>query len=236
MDGTRPTSRRALLAAGGTALATLAGCSGGTESGSTEANDGDSGATSTTADGGAGRETATPRTDLLSAPVAGDPEADVTVAVYEDFACPHCATFNEEVYPTLRSEYVDSEQIRYEHHDFPIPVDQAVSWQAPNAARAVQATVGDGAFFAYADRLFANQGSLEPNAYAALAEEVDAEPSAVKTAAVGREYDATIEADRERGYDAGVRGTPTAFVNGEEVEATTEALTEAIDAAVSDST
>ena len=70
----------------------------------------------------------------------------------------------------------------------------------------------------------------------ALAEEVDAEPSAVKTAAVGREYDATIEADRERGYDAGVRGTPTAFVNGEEVEATTEALTEAIDAAVSDST
>ena len=227
MDRTVRTHRRAFLATGGMALATLAGCSGGTESETEEAN------------GGGGDEptdTGTAAADLLSAPVAGDPDAAVTVAVYEDFACPHCATFNEEVYPQIRSEYVESEQIRYEHHDFPIPVEETVSWQAPNAARAVQTTVGDDAFFDYADRLFANQGSLEPNAYAALAEEVDADPSTVKTAAVDREYDATVEADRERGIDAGVRGTPTAFVNGEEVEATADALTDAIDAAVSDST
>ena len=233
MDDTSDTSRRALLAASGLTLATLAGCSGGTGGESTDTS-GDGG--TTTAEGGAGRETATPRTDRLSAPVAGDPDADVTVAVYEDFACPHCGTFNEEVYPTIRSEYVDSDRIRYEHHDFPIPVDETVSWQAPNAARAVQATVGDEAFYEYADLLFANQGSLEPNAYAALAEEVGADSSTVKTAAVDRVYDVTIEADRERGIEAGVRGTPTAFVNGEEVATTTEALTEAIDAAVSDST
>lgn len=224
MDRTRETSRRALLAASGTALATLTGCLGGTGSESTETDD------------GTGGDSGTAEADLLPTPVAGDPEAAVTVAVYEDFACPHCATFNQEVYPQLRSEYVESEQIRYEHHDFPIPVDDTVSWQAPNGARAVQATVDDAAFFEYTDRLFANQGSLEPDAYADLAEEIGADASAVKTAAVDREYDATVEADRERGLDAGVRGTPTAFVNGEEVDATAEALTDAIDAAVSDST
>jgi protein-disulfide isomerase len=228
MDESVRTSRRAILSVSGATLASLAGCFGVTESETEGSSDGESGGTES--DGG------TEQADLLSAPVAGDPDADVTVAVYEDFACPHCATFNEDVYPQLRSEYVESEQIRYEHHDFPIPVNQTVSWQAPNAARAVQSTVGDDAFFEYTDRLFANQGSLEPNAYAALAEEVGAEPSTVKTAATDREYDATVKADRERGLDAGVTGTPTAFVNGEEVQTTAEALTEAIDAAVSDST
>ncbi|QGA82541.1 thioredoxin domain-containing protein [Halomicrobium sp. LC1Hm] len=218
MDDLSPT-RRSLLLAGGAAAASLAGCLDSSGGGS-EQPDG----------------TATVTTGSISTPVAGDPEADVTVAVYEDFACPHCATFNQEVYPDIRSEYVESGAIRYEHHDFPLPVDQNVSLEAPNAARAVQDGVGDEAFFEYADLLFENQGSLGPDRYASLAREVDADPSTVKTAAVEQAYEATIEADREGGIDAGVDRTPTALVNGERVEASYEALSAAIDAAQSDST
>jgi len=222
--------RRTLLGTAGVGLASLAGCFSVTQS---ESEGGADQPTDTAT--GTGTATGTPSAQL-SAPVAGDAGANVTVAVYEDFACPHCKTFNEDVLPRLRSEYIDPEEIRYEHRDFPIPVDETVSWQAPSAARAVQATVGDGAFFEYADLLFANQNSLGPDTYASLASGVDADGETVRTAAGERRYDPTVRADRERGIDAGVRGTPTAFVNGQQVDATYEAISSAIDEAKSDST
>lgn len=232
------TTRRALVGAVGAGISALAGCftvsqneseggGAGTQTSTATATD-----TSERDDSG----TATSDVELLPTPVAGDPDAAVTVAVYEDFACPHCQTFNQDVYPDLRSEYVEPGAIRYEHHDLPIPVDETVSWQAPNAARAVQATVGDDAFYEYVHLLFANQRSLGPNTYEALADEVGADGATVRSAAENRRYDATIQADRQQGIDAGVRGTPTAFVNGELVEATFDALRSAIDQSQSDST
>lgn len=228
--------RRTLLGTAG--LVALAGCFSVTENASDDGS-GDSGPATTsdqpTDDSGDTTTTGTP-SPQLSTPVAGNPDATVTVAVYGDFACPHCKTFNEDVLPKLRADYVDPGEIRYEHRDFPIPVDETVSWQAPSAARAVQATLGDGAFFEYADLLFATQSSLGPDTYASLAGEVDADDYTVRTAAVERRYDATIRAARQQGIDAGVRGTPTAFVNGQRVDATYDALSSAIDEAQSDST
>lgn len=239
MKPSDPRTRRSLLTASGLALTTLAGCL----SGSDDDSEGTNGATTEsptatdtateTAGDGAGTANAGTATDngSLGPPVAGDPDADVTVAMYEDFACPHCRTFNEEEFPQLEPEYIEPGSIRYEHHDFPIPVDQTVSWQAPSAARAVQATVGDDAFYEYTKLLFANQGSLGPDTYASLAGEVDADGSTVRTAAEERRYDEVVEADRQQGIDAGARGTPAAFVNGQQVDATYEAISSAIDEA-----
>lgn len=243
-----------MLAITGTGLAGLAGCFTVSET-ETEGSSGetttDAPSTDTTTDGPAADTTVaseatdgtssadavTPTSDgTLPAPVAGDPDADVTVAVLEDFACPHCKTFNEDVYPDIRSEYIDPGTIRYEHHDFPIPVDESVSWEAPNAARTVQANLGDEAFFEYANLLFANQNSLGRDTYASLASEVGADGETVRRGAVRRRYNETVGTDRERGIEMGVRGTPAAFVNGEQVSTSFEALSSAIDDASSDST
>ena len=115
---TRPTRRDVLVAGVG-----LAGATAGCLSNATE-DDG----TPTSTGAGAG--------DLLPTPVAGDPDADVTVAVYEDYACPHCRTYSEEVFPQVEEIYLSAGTVRYEFHDFPIPVDETVSWQAASAARA----------------------------------------------------------------------------------------------------
>jgi protein-disulfide isomerase len=165
--------------------------------------------------------------ETLSPPVAGDPDAAVTVAVYEDFACPHCKTFAEAEFPTIQSEYIDPGTIRYEHHDFPIPVHPRHSWQAANAARSVQARDGD--FWAFTKGLFANQSSLGPSLYEQLANEQDLNGAGVRSDAVNARYRETVRGDRAGGQDRGVTGTPTVFVDDEQVPASAAEIGAAID-------
>ncbi|KAA9407168.1 DsbA family protein [Haloarcula sp. KBTZ06] len=215
-------TRRGLLAATVGTVGAMAGCAGGSS---------ESESAGTT-------ETPTPLPGQpLSTPVAGDPGADVTVAVYEDYACPHCATYSESVFPQLRDDYLADGTVRYEHHDFPIPVDEEVSWQAASAARAVQDNVGAAAFFTYSKRLFANQNQLGPDTYAELTEGLDVDGETVRAAATGELYRPTVSGDRDAGIDRGVQGTPTVFVNDERVEWSEiayEPVRSAIEAARSD--
>ncbi|MFO7925945.1 MAG: DsbA family protein [Halobacteriota archaeon] len=193
-------SRRRILQTGalfGTAAA--AGCLGG-----------DSGNSNGSGNGNAGGEEAT-----TERPTLGESDAPVTVAVYEDFACPHCHTFNQNVTPQIVSNYVESGDVAYEHYDFPIPVDETVSWQAPQAARSVMTQADSQTFFAYAELLFANQGSLEMETYVDLAGEVGIDGEAVEAAVDEDRYRQAVEADRDEGIDRGVDGTPTVFVNGQ---------------------
>ena len=184
-------SRRRLLATGAAVLGgSTAGCLGG---------------------GGDAGGTTTPNQQLPH-PTAGDPDADVTVAVFEDFACPHCREYNEQVVPDLWDEYVAPGTVAYVHYDFPVPVDETVSWQAPSAARAVQGGTDAATFFEYAGRLFANQSRLGPDVYADLADAVGADGGQAREAATNGTYRPTVVADRQTGIDRGVEGTPTVFV------------------------
>lgn len=200
-------SRRTFIA-GGVALATgSAGC----------LSSGDE--TTPTPGFGTIAESTTPDSEQpLPTPVAGDPDADVTVAAYEDYACPHCATYSLEVFPQLADEYLEPGTVRYEFHDFPIPVDEAVSWQAANAARAVQAEAGAQAYFEYSEALFLNQETLNPSTYATLTDEVGVDGETVRQAATEEQYNETITADKQDGEERGVSGTPAVFVDGSRVE------------------
>jgi protein-disulfide isomerase len=216
--GSGATTRRSLLtglAAGATVG--LAGCLGSGSGGS----------------GGNGGGTGTGGGGQLPTPVKGDPGADVRVIVFEDYACPHCRDFSLNVVPQLDSEYIEPGTIRYEFHDFPIPVDEAVSWEAACAARAVQASEGDAAFFEYARALFENQSSLGPATYEQLASDMGLDGTAIRESAVNREHEATVRADRQLGQEAGVQGTPTVVVGQQGVRPTYEAISSAIDGQLS---
>jgi protein-disulfide isomerase len=156
----------------------------------------------------------------------------VTLTVYEDFACPACRTFHEQFVPVIDRDYVDPGIVTYEFRDFPLEMHAPRSFEAASAARAVQAAGGDEAFFSYVDSLFANQNSLSPDTYAQLASDVEADGEVVRAAAVGRIYRNTIDRDLSMGRDAGVRGTPTVFVDGEQpAELSVTAIAAAIERA-----
>ncbi|MFB6218489.1 MAG: DsbA family protein [Halobacteriaceae archaeon] len=169
----------------------------------------------------------------LPAPTLGDADAPVTVLAFEDFACPHCRRFALDVLPRLRSEYVGPGTVRYEHHDFPIPVHERWSWRVPSAARAVQAELGEEAFFAYAKRLYEHQQSYSMELLGELAGEAGADPGTVRRAAREETYRDTVEADRRRGRQLGVTGTPAVFVDGDLLDSYAyDAISDAIDSAV----
>ena len=201
--------RRALLGMGGLAASALSGCLGGASSGSNGSG------------GGGG--------DTLPTPVKGDPDAGTTVAVFEDFACPHCRTYNLEVLPTIASQYIDPGKVRYEHYDFPVVND--TSWRAASAARAVQKRTGAKQFFKYAKALYQNQSSLGPDTYASLADGMDLDGSAVRKAGENQTHEPTVSANKQTGEDRGVRGTPTVFVGDSTVDPTVEAISSAIESA-----
>lgn len=208
-------SRRRFLTGGAAVAATaLSGCLGGGSSsgesaGGTADGGGDTDGT-TAGDEGSGGKT-------LPAPVAGDAEAAVTVAVYEDFACPHCRTYNLEELPTLWKSYVEPGRVRYEHHDFPIPVHPTHSWRAASAARSVQDHGTLAEFWTFAKSLYRNQQSLGLELYGSLASDLGLDGETVRSDAKTEAYRSTVEADRRRGKQLGIRATPTVLVDGQPV-------------------
>jgi len=48
----------------------------------------------------------------------GNPQAKVTVIEYASAACPHCAAFNNEVFPAFKTKYIDTGRINYVFREF----------------------------------------------------------------------------------------------------------------------
>jgi len=230
-------TRRSLLAGAAAAgVVGLAGCSDGGGSGGDGSDGNDGGGTGSDGgdDGGGGgsgngdnvlstgqydcdlTEQADP--DLEFRPTLGDPDADVVVQAFEDFTCPHCATYKLEEFPTIREEYIEPGEIRYEHWDFPIPVNEEWAVPVASAARGVGDRQGNEAFFAFASAAYESQGNYSGEAIGAAAEAAGADPCAAIADAEFRSYEDASEGDRAEGISMGLQGTPTIFVNGEAVD------------------
>src|SRR5258705_4954866 len=52
----------------------------------------------------------------------GPANAPVTITEYASMTCPHCAAFNENMFPQIKSEYIDSGKLHYVFREFPVDV------------------------------------------------------------------------------------------------------------------
>jgi protein-disulfide isomerase len=50
----------------------------------------------------------------------GKSDAKLTIIEYASLSCPHCAKFNSEVLPRIRSEYIDKGLVRWVFRDYPL--------------------------------------------------------------------------------------------------------------------
>ncbi len=50
----------------------------------------------------------------------GNDKATVVVKVFSSLTCPHCASFHKEIFEKLKINYIDTNQVRFEHHSFPL--------------------------------------------------------------------------------------------------------------------
>ena len=80
----------------------------------------------------------------------GPADAAVTMIEYASITCPHCAAFNQNVFPKIKAAYIDSGKIRFVFREFPLdPVAAASSVLSRCIAN------GDAVkYFAVTDELF----------------------------------------------------------------------------------
>lgn len=181
--------------------------------------------------------------DASESPFEGDPPelADPVlgtdgplVEVYADYACPHCHTFELQVRPGLDDLARDGE-LRLRHRDFPIPVDETWSWRMPNLPRSAQAQTGSVETFRDVNRYVWehwNDGRFDEAYVREVARAFDLEADRTVQAVRHERYRSAVEADRQRGVEAGVRGTPGVVVDGEVLEdVSLERIREAVEAA-----
>lgn len=189
--------RNALAAIGGGITMGLAGCTGGSSTSEPEQED--------------------YMIEDAPAPELGD--GDTVVEVYVDFMCPHCSDWHSNEYERLVEEYVDTGEVTLVHRDFPLPVDQTLSWSLASSARYVQHNVGNEEFWDVAGCFLRNKQSFSSiEDIEECLSDYDVDTEEVISAGERNEYYPVLKTDREEGQENGVSGTPTVLVDGEMLE------------------
>lgn len=142
--------------------------------------------------------------------VRGNPNALVTLVVFEDFQCPFCAR-HAQVIDQLAREYGDDLRIVFRH----MPLRMHA--QAQLAHEASMAAAAQGKFWAYHDRLFSG-GDLDRDALIAYAKQIGLDVRRFRAALDRHEFAAAVAADVAAAQALGITGTPTSFVNGQRVD------------------
>jgi len=86
----------------------------------------------------------------------GPAKAAVTIAEYASMSCPHCAAFEQNVFPMLRSKYIDSGKVRFVFREFPLDIKAAAASMLARCAANGDAEK----FFGVIDTLFKQQDQL----------------------------------------------------------------------------
>jgi protein-disulfide isomerase len=148
----------------------------------------------------------------------GSAKAPVTMTEYASMSCPHCAAFEENVFPMLRSKYIDTGKVRFVFREFPLDIKAAA---ASMLARCI--ANGDAEkYFDTIQRLFKQQDQLMAQTTDTLKlvskqsgmDEQAVEPCLKDQAGLNK-----LSADQNFAFETlKVNATPTFFINGEMVK------------------
>ncbi len=148
----------------------------------------------------------------------GPANAPVTITEFASMTCPHCAAFNEAVFPKIKSEYIDTGKIRYVLREFPLDIKAAAGSML---ARCI-AKDDSGKYFAVIDMLFKQQGDwVMKNTTATLiriGRQAGLSQQGVDDCLKDQALLDKIAADQKYAREVlKVHSTPTLFINGEKI-------------------
>jgi protein-disulfide isomerase len=162
-----------------------------------------------------------PPAALVSKPVSlpdmavGTAKAPVTIVEYASMSCPHCAAFEQNVFPMLKSKYIDTGKVHFVFREFPLDIKAAA------ASMLARCIAGDdaGKFFATIDLLFKQQDQLmeqTKDTLKLIGKQAGMDEIAVETCEKDQVLLDKLRDDQAFAYETlKVDATPTFFVNGE---------------------
>ena len=149
----------------------------------------------------------------------GPQNAAVTVTEFASMTCPHCAAFNEQVFPKIKTAYIDTGKIRYIFREFPLDIKAAAGSML---ARCI--ANGDAAkYFAVSDLLFRSQADWVTKNTAETLERIGKQAGLsqqqVEACLKDQALLDKISADQKYASEVlKVDSTPTFFINGEKIK------------------
>jgi protein-disulfide isomerase len=140
-------------------------------------------------------------------PPLGNPSAPVTIVEWSDFTCPFC----QAVRPTLEA-FVEAHKDRVKLIYKPFPIESHPG--AQELAQAGEWARDANLFWPMHDAMFGSPGSHSPDELASLAAEAGGDADSLKAALESGKYAAKVKASQAEARAAGIKGTPSLFING----------------------
>ncbi|MET4119592.1 protein-disulfide isomerase [Bradyrhizobium sp. JR4.1] len=152
----------------------------------------------------------------------GPKDAAVTITEYASMTCPHCAAFNEQVFPKIKSEYIDAGKVRYIFREFPLDIKAA-------AGSMLSRCIANGdapKYFAVTDMLFRQQNDWvaknTTETLTRIGKQAGLTQQQVEACLKDQALLDKIAADQKYASDVlKVDSTPTFFINGEKIKGET---------------
>jgi protein-disulfide isomerase len=157
--------------------------------------------------------------DLRDVPFKGDPNGTIIIVEYADFECPHCALMSGIINSVLAKR---PKGVKVHFKQFPLGMHP----QSERAARATLAAHRQGRFWPMHDLIFGSQGRLTDGSYAKFATELGLNVKKFEQDLADPAIAALVQRDQQEAIAAGLQGTPTLFINGQQYqeEKTPEAI------------
>jgi protein-disulfide isomerase len=156
----------------------------------------------------------------------GAEDAPVKIVEFADFQCPGCGAFSLQVRPRIMP-YIESGLAQLAFYDFPLGGNYVHSFLAARAARCggaqeLTTTEPGGAYWAYHDKLFAEQASWSRERdvvdhFIRYGGEIGLDEGELASCIRSDRYADVVTANRVLGEQLGVSSTPTVLVNNQRV-------------------
>jgi len=175
--------------------------------------------------------------DVSGQPLLGDPAAPVTMVVFEDFRCPGCQSFELNVMPDIRRDYVDPGRVRVAYMNLPVVAPVAASEHVARVGECVFRQ-SNAAFWEMKTPLYRAQaqlGDARRTVELALTYAPGVDPGALEACLADPSSLQAVRDDAATAVRLEVRATPTVIVDGRKVDSpSASAVRAALDAALRD--
>ncbi len=149
----------------------------------------------------------------------GPQDAAVTITEFASMTCPHCAAFNEQVFPKIKKEYIDTGKVRYIFREFPLDIKAA-------AGSMLSRCIANGdaqKYFVVTDMLFRSQADWvtknTTETLTRIGKQAGMSAQQVEACLKDQALLDKIAADQTSATEVlKVDSTPTFFINGEKIK------------------
>src|ERR1700754_2329387 len=152
----------------------------------------------------------------------GPANAPVTITEFASMTCPHCAAFNAEVFPKIKSTYIDTGKVRYIFREFPLDIKAAAGSMLARCIAKDDAPK----YFAVVDVLFRQQNDWvvknTTETLTRIGKQAGLTQQQVEACLKDQSLLDKIAADQKYASEVlKVDSTPTFFINGEKIKGET---------------